>query len=115
MYMKYKHNLNNTVVYSNHVNFMVNTLLERLVTYNALEFWIHPAFIFQMTSYTTLMFIFSTASIGTMHFFLTLYRTIAYNDTINKKTISISHSYTLTKQKPYNKAPTDAKTKKALL
>lgn len=69
--MDYKQ-LHSTVMYSNHMYFMINTLLERFATYNALKFWIHSAFILQVSSYTTFVLILTATSVGAVHLFITI-------------------------------------------
>lgn len=90
-------NLHGTIMYSYHMYFVVDTLLKRLATNNALKFWIYSTFIFQVSSYTSFVFIPTATSIWTMNIFITINKTSTYNSSINKqKPTSISYTFTFT-------------------
>lgn len=96
-------------MYSYHMYFVIDTLLERLATYNALKFRIHSAFILQVSSHTSFVFIPTTTSIWAMNIFIAINKTITYNSTTNKqKPTSISYTFILTATSN-NKAPLNAK------
>lgn len=83
MYIKYCY-LHNAVMYSNHMYLVIDTLFERLMTNNALEFRIHSTFILQVSSYTAFVLILTTTSIRAMNIFFTLNRKCTYNNITNK-------------------------------